>query len=158
MPRGSMYGILHCWWFRNPTTQLRLVAYPNIYRVWYIPAGCLGFQPSTVLYGMLTSSWNFSRIPRCIDRCRWWVGHTLKGLVSWAPPTWQAGKWTVNEDVFPIKMVDFPTCHVSFQEGRSRFCPRNSQRKKGMEFYLRIASCELSGRRIILEYNSCLKS
>ena len=37
----------------------------------------------------------------------------------------------MNEDVFPIKMVDFPACHVSFQEGRSRFCARNSQRKKG---------------------------
>ena len=28
--------------------QLRLVVYPIIYRVLYIPGGCLGFLPSTV--------------------------------------------------------------------------------------------------------------
>ena len=28
--------------------QLRLVVFPIIYRVSYIPGGCLGFQPSTV--------------------------------------------------------------------------------------------------------------
>ena len=28
--------------------QLRLVVYPIIFRVSYIPGGCLGFQPSTV--------------------------------------------------------------------------------------------------------------
>ena len=33
----------------NPANQLRLVAYPSIYIVWYvIPVGCLGFLPSTV--------------------------------------------------------------------------------------------------------------
>ncbi len=29
--------------------QLRLVVYPIVYKVLYIPGGCLGFQPSTVL-------------------------------------------------------------------------------------------------------------
>ena len=38
---------------RNPANQLRLVVYPNIYRVLYISGGCLGFQPSTVV----TTSW-----------------------------------------------------------------------------------------------------
>ena len=28
--------------------QLRLVVYPTVYRVLYIPGGCLGFLPSTV--------------------------------------------------------------------------------------------------------------
>ena len=33
--------------------QLRLVGYPIIYRVLYIPGGCLGFLPSTVwLFGL----------------------------------------------------------------------------------------------------------
>ena len=32
-----------CWWFRNPANQLRLVVYPTIYKVLYIPGGCLGF-------------------------------------------------------------------------------------------------------------------
>ena len=32
----------------NPANQLRLVAYPIIYRLLYIPGGCLGFLPSTV--------------------------------------------------------------------------------------------------------------
>jgi len=32
---------------RYPANQLRLVVYPIIYRVFYIPGGCLGFLPST---------------------------------------------------------------------------------------------------------------
>ena len=41
----------YCWWFRNPANQLRLVVYTSlyIYKVLYIPGGCLGFLPSTVL-------------------------------------------------------------------------------------------------------------
>ena len=36
----------YCWWFRNPVNkQLRLVASPIIYTVFYIPGG--GFLPST---------------------------------------------------------------------------------------------------------------
>ncbi len=38
----------YCWWFRNPANQLRLVVYPMVYRVLYIPGGCLAFDPSTV--------------------------------------------------------------------------------------------------------------
>ena len=40
-----------CWWFRNlanQLNQLRLIVYPTIYKVLYIPGGCLGFQPSAV--------------------------------------------------------------------------------------------------------------
>ena len=39
----------YCWWFRNPAHQLRLVVYPIIYKVLYIPGGCLGFLPSTAM-------------------------------------------------------------------------------------------------------------
>ena len=39
--------ILYCWSFRIPANQLRLVAYPILYRVLYIPGGA-GFLPSTV--------------------------------------------------------------------------------------------------------------
>ena len=39
---------------RNPASQLRLVLYPMIYKALYIPGGCLGFLPSTVLLGNLT--------------------------------------------------------------------------------------------------------
>ena len=50
--------------------QLRLVVYPIIYRVSYIPGGCLGFQPSTVVSGcsppilknMSSSNWIISPI------------------------------------------------------------------------------------------------
>ena len=38
----------YCWRFRNLANQLRLVVYSIIYRVMYIPDGCLGFPPSTV--------------------------------------------------------------------------------------------------------------
>ena len=33
---------------RKPANQLRLVVYPVIYHVLYIPSGCLGFLPSRV--------------------------------------------------------------------------------------------------------------
>ena len=37
----------YCWWLKSGDHQLRLVVYPIIYRVSYIPGGA-GFQPSTV--------------------------------------------------------------------------------------------------------------
>ena len=50
----------YCWWFRNPANQLRLVVYPIIYKVLYIPGGCLGFRPSTVSQNIkfANASWN----------------------------------------------------------------------------------------------------
>ncbi len=39
--------IPYCWWLKSGKHQLRLVVYPIIYRVFYIPGGA-GFQPSTV--------------------------------------------------------------------------------------------------------------
>ena len=41
--RGS-----YCWWKKSGDRQLRLVGYPMIYRVLYIPGGCLEIIPSTV--------------------------------------------------------------------------------------------------------------
>ena len=38
----------YCWWKNSGDHQLRLVSYPIIYRVLYIPGGLLGFLPSTV--------------------------------------------------------------------------------------------------------------
>ena len=39
---------------RNPANQLRVVVYPTIiFRVLYIPGGCLGFLPSTVFANVL---------------------------------------------------------------------------------------------------------
>ena len=41
--------VLAIWWFRNPVNSpVEVGKYPIIYRVSYIPGGCLGFQPSTV--------------------------------------------------------------------------------------------------------------
>ena len=45
--------IYYCWWFRNPANQLRLVVYPIIYRVSYIPGGAR-FLPSTVVCALST--------------------------------------------------------------------------------------------------------
>ena len=43
-----------CWWMKKSGVyQLRLVIYPIIYRVLYIPGGCLGFLPSTVYSGYI---------------------------------------------------------------------------------------------------------
>jgi len=39
--------LTYSWWLKSGDHQLRLVVYPNIYRVLYIPGGA-GFQPSTV--------------------------------------------------------------------------------------------------------------
>ena len=44
---GSM-TCWYCWWKNSGDHQLRLVSYPIIYRVLYIPGGLLGFLPSTV--------------------------------------------------------------------------------------------------------------
>ena len=38
---------------RNPANQLRLVVYPIIYKVLYIPGSCLGCLPSSVVDPML---------------------------------------------------------------------------------------------------------
>ena len=50
---------------RNPANQLRLVVYPIIYKVLYIPGGCLGFLPPMVSRqneGLLRGPWlNFPR-------------------------------------------------------------------------------------------------
>ena len=40
--------VSYCWWFRNPANQLRLVVYPIIYGVLYIPGWCWISEPSTV--------------------------------------------------------------------------------------------------------------
>ena len=42
-------------WFGNLANQLRLVVYPVIYGVVYIPGGCLGFLPPTVGHDPPTS-------------------------------------------------------------------------------------------------------
>ena len=39
--------LTYSWWLKSGDHQLRLVVYPSIYRVLYIPGGA-GFQPSTV--------------------------------------------------------------------------------------------------------------
>ena len=48
--------------------QLRLVVYPIIYRVSYIPGGCLRFQPSTVLSRILLL-WPSCRFPKHQIEC-----------------------------------------------------------------------------------------
>ena len=39
--------LYYCWWLKSGDHQLRLAAYPTIYRISYIPGGAR-FQPSTV--------------------------------------------------------------------------------------------------------------
>ena len=51
----------YCWWFRNPANQLRLVIYPSVYRVLYIPGGA-GFLPSTVPSTTHSIHWNWKVI------------------------------------------------------------------------------------------------
>ena len=39
-PKGQkLSGKKYCWWFRKPANLLRLVVYPSIYKVLYIPGG-----------------------------------------------------------------------------------------------------------------------
>ena len=47
---------------RNPANQLRLVVYPTLYKVLYIPGGA-GFLPSTVVW--LLDVWGVSRVCCC---------------------------------------------------------------------------------------------
>ena len=62
----SMSSQCYCWWFRNPPNQLRLVVYPIVYGVLYIPGGCLGFLPSTVT---VIQSWLFRLADVMIQCC-----------------------------------------------------------------------------------------
>ena len=57
----------YCWWFRNPArNQLRLVVYPMIYRVLYIPGGCLGFLNHQQYDSQLLPIWCIRLYPTCI--------------------------------------------------------------------------------------------
>ena len=62
---------------RNPVSQLRVVVYPIIDRVLHIPAGCLGFLPSTVLIGLSQFlgifSWLKQRSCKIIPATLWWL-------------------------------------------------------------------------------------
>ena len=58
---------------RNPANQLRLVVYPIIYKVLYIP-GCLGFLPPQVSCLKL----HRSSLHQSLGRCQ----RLLRGLVS----------------------------------------------------------------------------
>ena len=66
VPKGCSW---YCWCRKSGVHQLRLVVFPSIYRVSYIPGGA-GFQPSTVsqLFGTMICFWeepfflSFSRV------------------------------------------------------------------------------------------------
>ena len=81
---GKKFCWKNFWWNRmddtvdgwNPANQLRLVAYPIIYRVLYIPGGCLGFlnhQPITHFLGssFINSSLyvTFTRMKKVSIKC-----------------------------------------------------------------------------------------
>ena len=46
----------YCWWKKSGVHQLRLVVYPSIFRALYIPGGCWGFLPPTVVGGWTNPS------------------------------------------------------------------------------------------------------
>ena len=68
--------------------QLRLVVYPIIYMVLYIPGGCLGFRPPTVLFESFSMPF--------LNRKMWTPGSCWK-KTCWGPVTWggckQWGVW-----------------------------------------------------------------
>ena len=43
----------YCWWFRNLAPVEVSSLYPSIYKVFYIPGGCLGYLPSTVFSNLI---------------------------------------------------------------------------------------------------------
>ena len=62
--RSDQIHLIACylWWFWNPANQLMLVRYPIVYRVFYIPGGCLGFLNHQLYLRKATSyiiAWNF---------------------------------------------------------------------------------------------------
>ena len=92
--------------------------------------------------------WDFSHQQYCMG-CLLPVGTFLKNskvhrrvqVVGWAHS--QGPGELSPPNMTGWKMVDFPTCHVSFQEGRSRFCARTSQKQKGQRSFsyeLQVAS------------------
>ena len=50
--------------------QLRLVVYPIIYKVLYIPGGCLEFLPSTVGQDKNLAKSNYINQPKFLSKCR----------------------------------------------------------------------------------------
>ena len=69
----------HCWWFRNLANQWRLVVYPIIDNVLYIPGGCLGSLPETFRnlvffrWGGRFSTWaTYGVAGRWSQVHRWW--------------------------------------------------------------------------------------
>ena len=48
-----------CWWFRNPANHLRVVVYPIICKVFFIPGGCEGD------FWTINSMWSFLRKLEC---------------------------------------------------------------------------------------------
>ena len=82
-PTSEWYSC--CWWKKSGDHQLRLVVYPIIYKVLYIPAGCLGFLPSTVSYLSQFSSNGFNCFFLPASALLLFLEHiiTVKGSKAW---------------------------------------------------------------------------
>ncbi len=62
--------LTYCWWLKSGVHQLRLLVFPIIFRVSYIPGGA-GFQPSTVFHpGLCCMFMWIARLKRFFVRCR----------------------------------------------------------------------------------------
>ncbi len=93
----------YCWWFRNPANQLRLVVYPIIYRVLYIPGGA-GFLPSTVPPSVL-----FVKKHQTI----------IRSAIQWEDHCGNPGIFAPNQDCFKYSFflllmaeIRLTTCHL----------------------------------------------
>ena len=75
--------VSYCWWFRNHANQLRLVVYPIIYKVFYIP----GFLPSTVGLQWPCPS-PHDRRRRTKNSVPTWSAQSLEGVPVCKPPRW----------------------------------------------------------------------
>ena len=92
--KGSKRTSNYRWWLKSCTSWY--VVYPTIYKVLYIPDGCLGFLPSTVFLGIKTFifPWGFLGVQWYPS---WWLNQPLWkicGVVNLDHLSRSAGKIT----------------------------------------------------------------
>ena len=129
----GMHGTVDGW---NPANQLRLGVYPIVFRVSYIPGGCLGIQPSTVSLAMFVGWWilydliklpNFKPFGHKVgsnfgthigggwsEVTSYDLIHKSKGLLGESPLTWEKSQiqWVI--EIHPVFMLVSWLNSVSF--------------------------------------------
>ena len=80
----------YCWWLKSGDHQLRLVVYPTIYKVLYIPGGCFGISAINSIVLHPSVPWKY--------QANTW--NQFKGHLIW-PSSSFTGQWVIKAGHFP---------------------------------------------------------